>query len=36
MNAAYAELRSGSALSALLHHSILVLRLINDKDGMTQ
>jgi len=30
------RLRSGSALSALLHQSILVSRLINDKDRMTQ
>jgi len=30
------RLRSGSAVSALLRHTILVLRLINDKDRVTQ
>jgi len=30
------KLRSRSALSAPLRHSILVLRLMNDKDQMTQ
>jgi len=30
------RLRSGSAVSALSCHSILILRLINDKDRLTQ
>jgi len=30
------RLRLGSALSALSCHSILILRLINDKDRLTQ